>query len=311
MYDRFTELARRAMQLANREAQRFSHEYIGTEHILIGLIGEESGVAANVLKNLGVDLCKIRHEVEKLVQSGTNMITMGKMPHTPMAKKIIEYSMEESRNLNHNYVGTEHILLGLLREQDSIAAQALMNLGLDPEDVRQEVLSQLEVPMIAIEFPTKLSVDPPQFSVYCARPLTGCKYEEIVGYYNRVGSRLNSAGMRVLTPMCAKGCISDGSKVKGQGYKQPTSTNHAIKERDKWMVQNSNVIFVNLIGTTRVSIGSVMELAWADLLGVHAVVVLDEQNIHQHAFVLDCADIVFTTEEEALIYLEKLASGSL
>ena len=131
------------MQLANQEAQRFNHEYIGTEHMLLGLVKEGTGVAANVLKNLEVDLRKIRLEVEKLVQSGPEMITMGKLPQTPRAKKVIEYSMEEARNLNHNFVGTEHILLGLLREQEGVAAQVLMNLGLKLEEVREEVLNLL------------------------------------------------------------------------------------------------------------------------------------------------------------------------
>jgi len=143
MYERFTDRARKVMQLANQEAQRFNHEYIGTEHVLLGLIKEGSGVAANVLKNLDVDLRKIRLEVEKLVQSGPDMVTMGKLPQTPRAKKVIEYSMEEARNLGHNYVGTEHILLGLLREQEGVAAQVLMNLGLKLEEVRDEVLNLL------------------------------------------------------------------------------------------------------------------------------------------------------------------------
>ncbi|MCH2115504.1 MAG: ATP-dependent Clp protease ATP-binding subunit [Pirellulales bacterium] len=143
MYERFTDRARKVMQLANQEAQRFNHEYIGTEHVLLGLIKEGSGVAANVLKNLDVDLRKIRLEVEKLVQSGPDMVTMGKLPQTPRAKKVIEYSMEEARQLNHNYVGTEHILLGLLREQEGVAAQVLMNLGLKLEEVREEVLNLL------------------------------------------------------------------------------------------------------------------------------------------------------------------------
>ena len=143
MFERFTDRARKVMQLANQEAQRFNHEYIGTEHILLGLVKEGSGVAANVLRNLDIDLRKIRLEVEKLVQSGPEMVTIGKLPHTPRAKKVIEYSMEEARNLNHNYVGTEHILLGLLREQDGVAAQVLMNLGMKLEDVREEVLSLL------------------------------------------------------------------------------------------------------------------------------------------------------------------------
>jgi ATP-dependent Clp protease ATP-binding subunit ClpC len=145
MYERFTDRARKVMQLANQEAQRFNHEYIGTEHILLGLVKEGSGVAANVLKNLDVDLRKIRLEVEKIVQTGPggDQVVLGKLPHTPRAKKVIEYSVEEARNLNHNYVGTEHLLLGLLREQEGVAAQVLMNLGLKLEDVREEVLNLL------------------------------------------------------------------------------------------------------------------------------------------------------------------------
>ena len=114
MYERFTDRARKVMQLANQEAQRFNHEYVGTEHVLLGLIKEGSGVAANVLRNLDVDLRKIRNEVEKIVQAGPEMVTMGKLPQTPRAKKVIEYAIEEARNLNHNYVGTEHLLLGLV-----------------------------------------------------------------------------------------------------------------------------------------------------------------------------------------------------
>jgi len=143
MFERFTDRARKVMALANQEAQRFNHEYIGTEHILLGLVKEGSGVGANVLKNLDVDIKKLRLEIEKLVKSGPDMVTMGKLPQTPRAKKVIEYAIEEARTLNHNYVGTEHILLGLLRETEGIAAQVLMNLGLKLEDVRQEVLNLL------------------------------------------------------------------------------------------------------------------------------------------------------------------------
>src|SRR5476649_1042269 len=143
MFERFTDRARKVMALANQDAQRFNHEYIGTEHILLGLVKEGSGVGANVLKNLDVDLRKVRLEVEKLVKSGPDMVTMGKLPQTPRAKKVIEYAIEEARNLNHNYVGTEHLLLGLLREQEGVAAQVLMNLGLKLDDVREEVLNLL------------------------------------------------------------------------------------------------------------------------------------------------------------------------
>src|SRR5574339_353760 len=139
MYERFTDRARKVMQLANQEAQRFNHEYIGTEHILLGLVKEGSGVAANVLKNLDVDLRKIRLEVEKIVQLGPEMVTMGQLPQTPRAKKFIEYAMEEARNLNHNYFGSEHLLLGLLLEQEGFAAQVLVYLGLNLEYVREGV----------------------------------------------------------------------------------------------------------------------------------------------------------------------------
>jgi ATP-dependent Clp protease ATP-binding subunit ClpC len=143
MFERFTDRARKVMALANQEAQRFNHEYIGTEHVLLGLVKEGSGVGANVLKNLEVDLRKVRLEVERLVRAGPEMVTMGKLPQTPRAKKVIEYAIEEARNLNHNYVGTEHLLLGLLREHDGVAAQVLMNLSLKLEEVREEVLNLL------------------------------------------------------------------------------------------------------------------------------------------------------------------------
>jgi ATP-dependent Clp protease ATP-binding subunit ClpC len=139
MYERFTDRARKVMQLANQEAQRFNHEYIGTEHILLGLVKEGAGVAANVLKNLDLDLCKVRLEVEKIVQAGPDMVTVGKLPQTPRAKKVIEYAIEESRNLNQSHVGTEHLLLGLLREEEGLAAQVLENLGVSMERVRAEL----------------------------------------------------------------------------------------------------------------------------------------------------------------------------
>src|SRR4030042_5444287 len=143
MFERFTDRARKVMALANQEAQLFNHEFIGTEHILLGLLKEGTGVAATVLTNLGVDLKKTRLEVEKLVRSGPDMVSMGKLPQTPKARKVIEYAIEEARALNHNYVGTEHLLLGLLRENDGIAAQVLMNQGLKLEYVREEVLNLL------------------------------------------------------------------------------------------------------------------------------------------------------------------------
>jgi ATP-dependent Clp protease ATP-binding subunit ClpA len=141
MFKRFTDRARKAMALAKQEAERLCHEYIGTEHILLGLVKEGSGVAANVLKSFDVELRKVRVEVEKLVKSGPDKLTMGKLPQTPRAEKVLEYAIEEARKLDHNYVGTEHLLLGLLREQDGVAAQVLMNFGLKLEAVRDAVVS--------------------------------------------------------------------------------------------------------------------------------------------------------------------------
>ncbi len=143
MFDRFTDRAKKVMNLARQEAQRFNHEYLGTEHVLLGLVQEGSGVAANVLKNMGIDLNKIRVEVEKIVKTGPSMVSMGQLPFTPRAKKVLELSMEEAGNLGHNYIGTEHLLLGLIKENEGIAAQVLMNLNIKLEDVREEVLDFL------------------------------------------------------------------------------------------------------------------------------------------------------------------------
>ena len=139
MFDRFTDRARKVMGLAKAEAQRLNHEYIGTEHILLGLVQEGSGIAAKVLKNLEVDLKKIRQEVEKLIPHGPPTVTMGQLPFTPRAKKVLELAVEEASNLGHNYIGTEHLLLGLIRVSEGVAAQVLMNLGLKLEEVREEV----------------------------------------------------------------------------------------------------------------------------------------------------------------------------
>ena len=142
-YDRFTDRARKVMQYAHQEAVRFNHEYIGTEHILLGIIKDSGGLATKVLNRLGVDLRRIRTEVENLVRSGPDVVSMGRLPQTPRARKAVELAIEEAEKLNHTYVGTEHLLLGLLRQNDGVAAQVLMNLGLRLEDVRNEVLNSM------------------------------------------------------------------------------------------------------------------------------------------------------------------------
>ncbi len=151
MFERFTDRARKVMAIANQEAQHLGHEYIGTEHILLGLIKEGSGVAANVLKNLGVDLARIGTEVEKHVTRGQDMPSVGRLPQRPQAKKVVEYAIQEARGMNHNYVGTEHLLLGLVRVEDDVAAQVLTNLGIRLEGVRKEVLSLLGSGIVSSE----------------------------------------------------------------------------------------------------------------------------------------------------------------
>jgi len=146
MYEIFTDRARKVMQLANMEAARFKHEYIGTEHLLLGLIAEGSGVAANVLKNLGVDVHQVRREVEKIVLPGPDYVPMPKRPLTPRTKKVIEYAQEESRAFKHHYIGTEHLLLGMVRETEGVAAQVLMNVGIRLPVLRDEVLKLLGEP---------------------------------------------------------------------------------------------------------------------------------------------------------------------
>ncbi len=143
MFNRFTERARKVIILAKEEARRFNHDYIGSEHLLLGLIREGEGVAAAVLQKMGLSLQNIRLEIEKLVQPGPTTQILGDIPFTPRAKKALELAAEEARSLGHNYIGTEHILLGLIREGEGVASQVLMNLGLDLNKVRNEIMRLL------------------------------------------------------------------------------------------------------------------------------------------------------------------------
>src|SRR5215208_1993402 len=138
-FDKFTERARKVLQLAQEEAQRFNHNYIGTEHLLLGLVREGEGVAAKVLGNLGVELNKVRSAVEFIIGRGDRTVA-GDIGLTPRAKKVIELSVDEARRLNHHYIGTEHLLLGLVREGEGIAAGVLESLGVSLEKVRAQVM---------------------------------------------------------------------------------------------------------------------------------------------------------------------------
>ena len=142
-FDKFTERARKVLGLAQEEAQRLQHNYIGTEHLLLGLVREGEGVAAKVLRNLGVDLNEARSAVEAIIGRG-NRVVVGEIGLTPRAKKVIELAVDEARRLNHHYIGTEHLLLGLVREGQGIAAGTLEKLGVELEKLRAETLRVLE-----------------------------------------------------------------------------------------------------------------------------------------------------------------------
>ena len=151
-FEKFSERARRVLSLAQEEAQRFNHNYIGTEHILLGLVRETEGVAARVLSNLGVELTKVRSAVEFIIGRGEKSVP-GEIGLTPRAKKVIELAVDEARRLNHSYIGTEHLLIGLLREGEGVAAGVLESLGVTLEKIRNEtsrVLSQSAPPVRAI-----------------------------------------------------------------------------------------------------------------------------------------------------------------
>jgi hypothetical protein len=142
MFERFTDRARRVVVLAQEEAVGLQHNYIGTEHLLLGLIREREGVAAKALEALGISLEAVRSEVEEIIGQGQSAPT-GQIPFTPRAKKVLELSLREALQLSHSYIGTEHILLGLIREGEGVAAQVLVKLGADLSRVRQQVIQLL------------------------------------------------------------------------------------------------------------------------------------------------------------------------
>jgi Clp amino terminal domain, pathogenicity island component/UvrB/uvrC motif len=142
LFERFTDRARRVVVLAQEEARMLNHNYIGTEHILLGLIHEGEGVAAKALESLGISLDAVRQQVEEIIGQG-QQAPSGHIPFTPRAKKVLELSLREALQMGHNYIGTEHLLLGLIREGDGVAAQVLVQLGAGLDRVRQQVIELL------------------------------------------------------------------------------------------------------------------------------------------------------------------------
>jgi ATP-dependent Clp protease ATP-binding subunit ClpC len=140
----FTPRAQQVLALARKEADRFNHNYVGTEHILLGLIKLGQGVAVSVLQNMGLDLETVRIEVEKQVGSGPASTISGNIPYTPRVKKVLALSNKEAEQLDHSYVGTEHLLLGLLREGEGVAARVLTSINVDINQTRQEILAEID-----------------------------------------------------------------------------------------------------------------------------------------------------------------------
>jgi len=143
MNDRFTQRVRKVLFLARDEAGRLQHDYIGTEHLLLGIIREGEGIAANVLRRLGIDFERIQKAIEETVTPQSGPVSIGEIPFTPRAKKVLELSIDEARLHNHNYVGTEHLLLALIRENEGVAARVLNELGADHERVKREIMKAL------------------------------------------------------------------------------------------------------------------------------------------------------------------------
>jgi ATP-dependent Clp protease ATP-binding subunit ClpC len=143
VFERFTDRARRVVVLAQEESRLLNHDYIGTEHLLLGLIREGEGVAAQVLESMDISLAVVRQQVEEIIGRGGKAGPTGHIPFTPRAKKVMELSLREALRLGHNYIGTEHILLGLIREGEGVAAQVLQKMGADLNGVRQAVVEVL------------------------------------------------------------------------------------------------------------------------------------------------------------------------
>jgi ATP-dependent Clp protease ATP-binding subunit ClpC len=199
MFERFTEKAIKVIMLAQEEARRLGHNFVGTEQILLGLIGEGTGVAAKVLKSMGVNLKDARVEVEKIIGRGSGFVAV-EIPFTPRAKRVLELSLEEARQLGHNYIGTEHLLLGLIREGEGVAARVLENLGVDLAKVRTQVIRMLgETAEVAAGGSGKGSTKTPtldEFGSNLTQMAAEAKLDPVVGRHNEIDRVIQILGRR-------------------------------------------------------------------------------------------------------------------
>ena len=173
VFERFTDRARRVVVLSQEEARRLNHNYIGTEHLLLGLVHEGEGVAAQVLERLHISLAGVRAEVEEIIGRG-GQAPSGHIPFTPRAKKVLEYALRDALQLGHNYIGTEHILLGLIREGEGVGAQVLARLGADLGHVREQVIEVLGGDPVEQAGSSKFTVIAPASCSFCATPSPEC-----------------------------------------------------------------------------------------------------------------------------------------
>jgi len=206
-FEKFTERARKVLTLAQEEAQRFNHNYIGTEHILLGLVREGDGVAAKVLANLSVELDKVRSAVEFIIGRGERTVT-GEIGLTPRAKRVIELAVDEARRLNHNYIGTEHLLLGLLREGEGVAAGVLESLGVSLEKVRTETVRLLSQSMTQGASSVRPSTRTPtldQLSVDLTAMARAGKLDPIIGRYKEIERVIQILSRRTKNNPCLIG----------------------------------------------------------------------------------------------------------
>ncbi|MFZ0409794.1 MAG: ATP-dependent Clp protease ATP-binding subunit [Cyanobium sp.] len=227
MFERFTEKAIKVIMLAQEEARRLGHNFVGTEQILLGLIGEGTGVAAKVLKSMGVNLKDARVEVEKIIGRGSGFVAV-EIPFTPRAKRVLELSLEEARQLGHNYIGTEHLLLGLIREGEGVAARVLENLGVDLAKVRTQVIRMLgETAEVASGSSGKGSTKTPtldEFGSNLTQLAADSKLDPVVGRHNEIDRVIQILGRRTKNNPVLIGEPGVGKTAIAEGLAQRITT---------------------------------------------------------------------------------------
>ncbi|MEI6031277.1 MAG: ATP-dependent Clp protease ATP-binding subunit [Synechococcaceae cyanobacterium ELA739] len=227
MFERFTEKAIKVIMLAQEEARRLGHNFVGTEQILLGLIGEGTGVAAKVLKSMGVNLKDARVEVEKIIGRGSGFVAV-EIPFTPRAKRVLELSLEEARQLGHNYIGTEHLLLGLIREGEGVAARVLENLGVDLAKVRTQVIRMLgETAEVAAGSSGKGSTKTPtldEFGSNLTQLAADSKLDPVVGRHNEIDRVIQILGRRTKNNPVLIGEPGVGKTAIAEGLAQRITT---------------------------------------------------------------------------------------